>query len=348
MRVLFDPQGQCPPVGGGSTVVRFFAGEGAPIDEVNCETPLLWIRLSSRFRSTVFPEASVELPLDDAGLQAARQRLATLTDAAVAEVRAQGVPADRIRPVQRLLLRYQGTDTALPVAVQTDSGIASLLAGFEAGYRQRFAFLMPGRALVIEAVSVEAIGAAEPMADSVAAVTTTVGDATPLATVRMHCAPDDGSADAWRDAALHQREALPPGARVVGPAVIAEANATTVVEPGWAATTTARGDLLLQRVQPRQQRHAAGTQAVVQVRAALRAGLGMAFHAVAGRPGQVAAEGDLVAFRSAGAYGAVMASEYNSRPLIPEGLVKGDQFAVIRARPTYEEMISRDTLPPWL
>jgi diaminopimelate decarboxylase len=58
--------------------------------------------------------------------------------------------------------------------------------------------------------------------------------------------------------------------------------------------------------------------------------------------------GDLVAFRSAGAYGAVMASEYNSRPLIPEVLVNGDQFAVIRRRPSYEEMIARDTLPAWL
>ena len=60
------------------------------------------------------------------------------------------------------------------------------------------------------------------------------------------------------------------------------------------------------------------------------------------------AAGDLVAFRSAGAYGAVMASEYNSRPLIPEVLVQGDQFAVIRRRPTYEEMIARDTIPEWL
>lgn len=58
--------------------------------------------------------------------------------------------------------------------------------------------------------------------------------------------------------------------------------------------------------------------------------------------------GDLVAFRSAGAYGAVMASEYNSRPLIPEVLVDGDHFAVIRARPTYEEMLARDTIPEWL
>lgn len=58
--------------------------------------------------------------------------------------------------------------------------------------------------------------------------------------------------------------------------------------------------------------------------------------------------GDLVAFRSAGAYGAVMASEYNSRPLVPEVLVNEDQFAVIRARPGYDEMIARDTLPDWI
>ncbi|MBF9048064.1 diaminopimelate decarboxylase [Rhodobacterales bacterium LSUCC0031] len=59
------------------------------------------------------------------------------------------------------------------------------------------------------------------------------------------------------------------------------------------------------------------------------------------------AAGDLVAFRSAGAYGAVMASEYNTRPLIPEVMVKGDQFAVIRARPTFDEIINRDTVPSW-
>ena len=60
------------------------------------------------------------------------------------------------------------------------------------------------------------------------------------------------------------------------------------------------------------------------------------------------APGALVAFRSAGAYGAVMASEYNTRPLIPEVLVRDDKFAVIRARPTFDEMINRDTIPEWL
>ncbi|MAZ01766.1 MAG: diaminopimelate decarboxylase [Sneathiella sp.] len=60
------------------------------------------------------------------------------------------------------------------------------------------------------------------------------------------------------------------------------------------------------------------------------------------------ARGDLVVFRSAGAYGAVMASTYNTRPLVPEVLVKGDQYEVIRARPSLEELLKLDILPPWL
>ena len=67
-----------------------------------------------------------------------------------------------------------------------------------------------------------------------------------------------------------------------------------------------------------------------------------------GRELPLLAEGDLVAFRSAGAYGAVMASEYNSRPLVPEVLVQGDHFAVIRARPSFDEILKRDIVPEWL
>ena len=58
--------------------------------------------------------------------------------------------------------------------------------------------------------------------------------------------------------------------------------------------------------------------------------------------------GDLVAFMTAGAYGAAMSSEYNSRLLVPEVLVKGDQFAVVRPRPTYEDMLAREASAPWL
>jgi diaminopimelate decarboxylase len=58
--------------------------------------------------------------------------------------------------------------------------------------------------------------------------------------------------------------------------------------------------------------------------------------------------GDLIAFMTAGAYGAAMSSEYNTRPLVPEVLVSGDRYAVVRPRPTYEEMLAREPLAPWL
>ena len=67
-----------------------------------------------------------------------------------------------------------------------------------------------------------------------------------------------------------------------------------------------------------------------------------------GRPLPPLRPGDFVAFRSAGAYGAVMASEYNSRPLVPEVLVQGDHFAVVRARPSFDEILKRDTIPDWI
>jgi diaminopimelate decarboxylase len=67
-----------------------------------------------------------------------------------------------------------------------------------------------------------------------------------------------------------------------------------------------------------------------------------------GRPLGPLEPGDLVAFFSSGAYGAVMASEYNSRPLVPEVLVSGGAFAVVRARPSYDDMLARESLAPWL
>ena len=60
------------------------------------------------------------------------------------------------------------------------------------------------------------------------------------------------------------------------------------------------------------------------------------------------AEDDLVALTTAGAYGAVMSTTYNSRLLVPEVLVAEDRFAVIRPRPSYEALLSLDTIPEWL
>jgi 5-oxoprolinase (ATP-hydrolysing) len=203
---------------------------------------------------TATREASIELPMDESGLAAARARLDALADAARDELVAQGVTASAVQRHRRVHLRYQGTDTALVLAL---GGLDALRAGFEAAYRQRFAFLMPGRPLVIEAVSAEAIGSGAPHGDVAVPTASIVHEPQPNTTVRMHCG--DEGADGWHEAGLFLRETLAAGAAIDGPAVIAEKNATTVVEPGWRATVTASGALELQRVQPRAARHAAGT-----------------------------------------------------------------------------------------
>jgi 5-oxoprolinase (ATP-hydrolysing) len=202
-------------------------------------------------------EASVERALDAEGLAAAAQQAHGLAESAAAELAAQGFPVDRIERRLRIHVRYAGTDTALVVTLGTE---AEVREAFEAGYRQRFAFLMPGRALVIEAVSAEAVGPGERHDESRAADGVAAHAPAPEDRVRMFVEPDAGEAG-WVQAGLWVRERLQPGARVDGPAVIAERNATTVVEPGWQAQVRPGGALELVRVQPRAMRHALGTEA---------------------------------------------------------------------------------------
>jgi 5-oxoprolinase (ATP-hydrolysing) len=197
-------------------------------------------------------EAAIEAPLDAEGLAAAEARLGEIGAAAVDELVGQGVARAAVELRRRVHLRYQGTDTALVVPF---GDLDALRRDFEAGYRQRFAFLMPGRALVVEAVSVEAIGAGERFDAGPAGPEPAAQRPAPQAGVRMYC---EGR---WRDAALHLREALPAGAVIDGPAIVAEANATTVVEPGWQARLTAAGPIELARVRPRATQHAIGTEA---------------------------------------------------------------------------------------
>ncbi len=196
-------------------------------------------------------EASVERALDAAGLAGAEQQLAQLGQAARDEVAGQGVTAETVELRRHVHVRYQGTDTALMVPFTTLAGIQH---AFEAAYQQRFAFLMQGRALVIEAVSVEAVGAGERHEAAAEAVPAEPYLPQPDAQVPMH----SGS---WRTAGLFVREQLSAGATINGPAIVAERNATTVVEPGWQAVLTAAGALELQRVVPRSNQHAIGTHA---------------------------------------------------------------------------------------
>ncbi len=201
-------------------------------------------------------EASVERALDAAGLDAAAALLRELGDAGAAELVAQGVPAAAVQRRETLYLRYQGTDTALGVPM---AGVEAARGAFESAYRQRFAFLMPDRPLVIEAVSVEAIGPGERAPERSVQADAAAHAAVADERVRMYCEADEADAG-WREAGLFLRDALRSGATIDGPAIVAERNATTVVEPGWQARLTAEGALQLQRIRPRVSAHALGTQ----------------------------------------------------------------------------------------
>ncbi|MFD0669761.1 hydantoinase B/oxoprolinase family protein [Ramlibacter sp. MAHUQ-53] len=194
-------------------------------------------------------EQAVELLLAAEALPAIGERLDALAAAARADLVRQQVGAGALQIHRRVHVRYQGTDSALVVP---HGDLDALVAGFEAAYLRRFAFLMKGKPLVVEAVSVEAVVAGDAPAEP----------RLPLQperlvprreTVRMY------SGGAWHEAALVVREDLRPGDRLPGPAIIAERNATTVVEPGWEAAITDLDHIVLERRTPRALRFAAGT-----------------------------------------------------------------------------------------
>ena len=137
--------------------------------------------------------------------------------------------------------------------------VAAIRKAFEHSYRRRFAFLMPNQSLVIESVSVECIAPGPghcraPRHDSRGELTTQ-----PPMPLRMYCLGGETPAG-WREARLFRVEALRAGAHIDGPAILAERNATTVVEPGWRASVTATGCVDMRRVHPRAAHHAAGTR----------------------------------------------------------------------------------------
>lgn len=199
----------------------------------------------------VIREQAVELPLEPSALDSITAKLDALAEAARAELERQQLSAAAVRVQRRVHVRYEGSDSALVVS---HGDLAAITAGFESAYRQRFAFLMQGKRLIVEAVSVEAVVAGDAPAEPRHEVFE-AREVPRRETVRMY------SSGAWHEAALVVREDLRAGDQIAGPAIIAEKNATTVVEPGWEAELTALDHIVLHRRVPREQRYAAGTTA---------------------------------------------------------------------------------------
>ncbi len=207
---------------------------------------------------TVIREQAIELPLRADALAQVTAALDALAQAAQGDLQRQQVGRGDVTTMRRVHVRYAGSDAALVVSCPDTHGadaqavVTQIVAGFEAAYRQRFAFLMQGKGMVVEAVSVEAVIA---------------GDAPSEPTHELHAKREVPrretvqmfSGGALHDAALVVREDLRSGDVIPGPAIIAEANATTVVEPGWEARLTELDHLVLERRVPRTSVFAVGT-----------------------------------------------------------------------------------------
>ncbi len=199
----------------------------------------------------VMREQAVETPLDDAALPVLEQSLAELAAEGTAALIAQGAAREAIHVNRAVHLRIESTEAALPVAFGT---LAAMRAEFAAAHSARFGFAPPpGRALVAELVAIEAIAPGEAVAEETLAPRGT-GAPAPIDTVTLF-----SQGEAHR-APVFERAELAAGDRLPGPALIREANATTVIEPGWQAEITARNHLLLTRASARKMRNAAGTE----------------------------------------------------------------------------------------
>ncbi|MEU0161169.1 hydantoinase B/oxoprolinase family protein [Streptomyces sp. NPDC006261] len=200
--------------------------------------------------ATAMREQSVEAELGETVRERVEQLCGELAERTRENLRADGVPDSAIGTRARVLLRYAGTDAALAVALDS---VSAMSEEFTAAHRTRFGFTMD-KPIVVETVSVEATGTTGEHGSERHDPAPREGPLRPRDTVTMYAGGRE------QQAPLHRREDLHPTDTVTGPAVVAEDDATTVVDPGWQAAGSTTGHLVLTRARPRPDRTAVGTR----------------------------------------------------------------------------------------
>jgi 5-oxoprolinase (ATP-hydrolysing) len=192
-------------------------------------------------------------PLEGGSQEAVDQVINELRTEVLAELASQGVPAEAAdcRPI--LHIRYDGTDTALPVLFDAGS-IAEARQEFERAHKAQFGFVYEGRPLVVETVAVEGFDSRGRLADE---PESKLQEAAPSPSQRRNIFFEG----AWHSAGIFPRGALVSGNQIAGPALIVEPHQTIVVEPGWQAEITAKNHVLMRRAERKQRRAALGTEA---------------------------------------------------------------------------------------
>jgi 5-oxoprolinase (ATP-hydrolysing) len=193
------------------------------------------------------------LPLQAANLAALETLRERLREEVFEEVADQGVPEDVVATYPRAHLRYDGTDTALPVPFETGK-IDEMLGDFEAAHKAQFGFVYEGKTIVAESIEVEAAGGGAAIGEP----TFPTADGAPDAAEAVQFYSEGGHRHAGR---IYLRAALKPGHRVEGPALIIEPHQTIVVEPEWDAAVSGRDHIVLTRRVARAARRAVGTDA---------------------------------------------------------------------------------------
>ena len=190
----------------------------------------------------VMRQQTAEVPSSAAGFEQLGALFAALEQEALAELAQQGFAGSAAQVERSVLLKYLDTDSTLTLRLETNSTPESLQDAFLAQYRARFGFQVPGRAIVVDTISVTATGRSPDITDAARSFAPRNGALTPVV---MRAVFFDG---AWVETPFFERIQLRPGDTIAGPAVICERNTTVVVEPGWRATLTDADNLLLDKI----------------------------------------------------------------------------------------------------
>ncbi|TGQ94158.1 5-oxoprolinase [Mesorhizobium sp. M8A.F.Ca.ET.208.01.1.1] len=180
--------------------------------------------------------------------------IAILKRAVVAELAAQGIAEGSVATRPVLHIRYDGTDTALPVNFEADS-IFQARRDFEIAHKAQFGFVYDDKPMIVETVGVEGTETGQTTAEAYA----------PTGPARVNSAASESrriyTEGRWHEAGVYRRENLRPSSLVAGPALITEPNQTIVVEPGWQAEITNLNHVVIRRTERKARAAALGTQA---------------------------------------------------------------------------------------
>ena len=200
-------------------------------------------------------ERSIEAPLNADTMRKIENLAFDLGSETTEELLDEGVEHDDIAIGTFVHLRYEGTDTALPIPFSEPD---IMTRDFEMLHSQRFGFISPEKSIFAAAIEVEAAGGGE--VAEVARPGTALESVSETASAQVCDTTRFYSSGAWRDAAVYLRKQINPGMKLLGPALLIEPNQTVVIEDGWQLEVSPRNDLVLRRSVPRP-RERLGTEA---------------------------------------------------------------------------------------